>query len=94
MFKKLAKIKYLPNNFEIIEEGDHVVCAISGKKIPLDQLNYWNVDYQRLIFSILKHQLKRKRIIIISICHGSKSIVQDFLKSFFLKFYLAQEIFD
>ena len=32
MFKKLAKIKYLPNNFEIIEEGDHVVCAISVKK--------------------------------------------------------------
>ena len=29
MFKKLAKIKYLPNNFEIIEQGDYVVCAIS-----------------------------------------------------------------
>ena len=33
MFKKLAKLKYLPNNFVIIDEGDHVVCAISGKKI-------------------------------------------------------------
>ena len=32
MFKKLAKIKYLPNNFEIIENGDYVVCSISGKK--------------------------------------------------------------
>ena len=32
MFKKLAKLKYLPNNFEIIEEGDHVICAISKKK--------------------------------------------------------------
>ena len=30
MIKKLAKIKYLPNNFEIIENGDHVVCAVSG----------------------------------------------------------------
>ena len=28
MNKKLAKIKYLPNNFEVIEEGDHVICAI------------------------------------------------------------------
>ena len=32
MFKKLAKIKYLSNNFEIIENGDHVICSISGKK--------------------------------------------------------------
>ena len=32
MFKKLAKIKYLPNNFKIIENGDHVVCAVSKKK--------------------------------------------------------------
>ena len=31
MIKKLAKIKYLPNNFQIIEEGDYVICAISGK---------------------------------------------------------------
>ena len=34
---KLAKLKYLPNNFEIIDEGDHVVCAISGKKIPIEK---------------------------------------------------------
>ena len=32
MFKKLAKIKYLPNNYQILEEGDYVICAISGKK--------------------------------------------------------------
>ena len=50
MFKKLAKIKYLPNNFEIIVEGDHVICAISGKKIALENLNYWNVDLQEPIF--------------------------------------------
>ena len=30
MNKKLAKLKYLPNNFEIIEDGDHVICAISN----------------------------------------------------------------
>ena len=32
MLNKLAKLKYLPNNFEVIEEGDHVLCAISQKK--------------------------------------------------------------
>ena len=51
MFKKLAKIKFLPNNFEIIEDGDHVICAISGKKIPLKDLNYWNVELQEAYLS-------------------------------------------
>ena len=51
MFKKLAKIKFLPNNFEVIEDGDHVICEISNKKISLDQLNYWNVELQEAYFS-------------------------------------------
>ena len=51
MKNKLAKLKYLPNNFSIIEEGDHVICAISGKKILLENLNYWNVELQEAYFS-------------------------------------------
>ena len=46
MKNKLATIKYFPNNFKIIEEGDHVICAVSGKKIYLDKLTYWNVELQ------------------------------------------------
>ena len=34
MINKLAKLKFLPNNFEIIENGDHVICSISKKKNP------------------------------------------------------------
>ena len=60
MFKKLAKIKYLPNNFQIIENGDHVICAISGKKIPLEKLNYWNVEDQEAYYSYKEASLKRK----------------------------------
>ena len=59
MLKKLAKIKYLPNDFEVIEEGDHVVCSISGKKIPLEKLNYWNVEQQEAYFSYVEAALKR-----------------------------------
>ena len=36
MNKKLAKIKYLPNNFQVIEPGDYVICAVSGKPISLE----------------------------------------------------------
>ena len=51
MKNKLAKLKYLPNKFEIIEPGDHVICAVSKKKIPLNELTYWNVDLQEAYFS-------------------------------------------
>tara|TARA_B100000945_G_C19928170_1_gene388271 strand:+ start:212 stop:409 length:198 start_codon:yes stop_codon:yes gene_type:complete len=51
MKNKLAKLKYLPNNFEILELGDHVICAVSGKKINLKNLNYWNIDLQEAYFS-------------------------------------------
>ena len=51
MTKKLAKIKYLPNNFQIIEAGDYVICAVSGKQINIENLNYWNVELQEAYFS-------------------------------------------
>ena len=35
MKNKLAKLEYLPNNFKIIEEGDHVICAVSNLLIVL-----------------------------------------------------------
>ena len=62
MEKKLAKLKYLPNNFEIIEPGDHVICAISGKKIELDELNYWNVDLQEAYYSYVEASVKRENL--------------------------------
>tara|TARA_B100000575_G_C22982860_1_gene567036 strand:- start:549 stop:746 length:198 start_codon:yes stop_codon:yes gene_type:complete len=62
MLKKLAKIKYLPNNFKILENGDHVLCAVSGKKIPLENLNYWNVDTQEAYYSYKEaHQKKEEK---------------------------------
>ena len=60
MFKKLAKIKYLPNNFSI-DEGDYVICAISGKKISLDELNYWNVELQEPYYSYVEASKKEKK---------------------------------
>ena len=62
MKNKLAKIKYLPNNYEIIEPGDHVICAISNKKIMLENLNYWNVDLQEPYYSYVEANEKREKI--------------------------------
>ena len=59
MKNKLAKLKYLPNNFNILETGDHVLCAISGKKIMLENLTYWNVDKQEAYYSYIEAHKKR-----------------------------------
>ena len=63
MKNKLATIKYLPNNFKIIEDGDHVICAISGKKVYLDKLTYWNVELQEAYFSYVEADKKREELI-------------------------------
>ena len=44
MSKKKAKLIFKHNYFEIVEAGDYVLCAISGKKIELKDLNYWKND--------------------------------------------------
>ena len=38
MTKKLAKLKYFPNNFQIIEVGDYVLCAVSKQQININQI--------------------------------------------------------
>ena len=57
-----AKLKYNPNNFEIIEDGDYVECAVSGKNIPIKQLTYWNVDLQEPYFSSKEAQQRYEEL--------------------------------
>ena len=57
-----AKLKYLANTFEIIEKGDYVECAISKKKIPLENLNYWNVELQEPYYSYIEASQKREEL--------------------------------
>ena len=61
MKNKLAKLIYYPNNFKILEDGDHVICAVSQKKIFLENLNYWNVDEQEPYFSYIEASIKREK---------------------------------
>ena len=41
-----ARLRYLDADLEVIEPGDYVVCAVTGRKIPLQALRYWSVDLQ------------------------------------------------
>ena len=62
MNKKLAKVKYLPNNFQVIEQGDYVICAVSGKLISLEKLTYWNVELQEPYYSYVEASKKKEEL--------------------------------
>ena len=41
-----ARIHYLAGTFRVLSDGDHVRCAVTGARIPLDNLRYWSVARQ------------------------------------------------
>lgn len=41
-----ARLHYMANGFRVLAPGDHVLCAVSGERIPLDLLRYWSVERQ------------------------------------------------
>lgn len=44
--KSEARVKYLSGEYQVLSPGDYVLCAVTGKPIPLADLKYWNVDNQ------------------------------------------------
>ncbi len=43
---RMARVRYLPGTFRLLSDGDHVVCAVTGTRIPLHELRYWSVERQ------------------------------------------------
>jgi hypothetical protein len=41
-----AQLQYLDGDFRVVSPGTFVNCAITGERIPLDELKYWSVDLQ------------------------------------------------
>lgn len=41
-----ARVYYGPGAFRMLANGDHVLCAVTGAVIPLDELRYWSVEKQ------------------------------------------------
>jgi hypothetical protein len=44
---RLARLHYMANGFRVLVPGDHVVCAVSGEPIAIDELRYWSVEKQQ-----------------------------------------------
>ena len=62
MNKNKAKLKFGPNAFEVLENGDYVECAVSGKNIPLNKLNYWNVELQEAYYSSVEAKIRYEQV--------------------------------
>lgn len=45
-FGRQATVRYHDGDLEVIRPGDFVLCAVTGRRIPLAKLKYWNVDRQ------------------------------------------------
>jgi len=43
---RAARLHYLPSTFRVLSDGDHVICAVTGARIPLQELRYWSVERQ------------------------------------------------
>lgn len=41
-----ARLYFMANGYRVLAPGDHVICALSGTAIPLDELRYWSVARQ------------------------------------------------
>lgn len=41
-----ARIRYEDADFTVLKAGAYVLCAVTGARIPLAALKYWNVDKQ------------------------------------------------
>jgi hypothetical protein len=57
-----AKVQYLDGDFRVISPGAYVRCAVTGARIPLEDLKYWSVDRQEAYATpeavLERHQLK------------------------------------
>lgn len=48
---RAARLHLMANGFRVLSAGDHVLCAVSGARIPLDGLRYWSVARQEVYAS-------------------------------------------
>ncbi|MPT49148.1 MAG: DUF2093 domain-containing protein [Sphingobium sp.] len=41
-----AKLHYMAYSFRVLSAGDHVLCAVTGRRVPLEDLRYWSIARQ------------------------------------------------
>jgi hypothetical protein len=46
-----ARLHFLPGTYRVLVPGDHVLCAVTHRVIPLSDLRYWSVERQEAYVS-------------------------------------------
>ncbi len=49
---RAARLHYMAGTYRVLSPGDHVVCAVTGARIPLEELRYWSVERQEPYSSV------------------------------------------
>jgi hypothetical protein len=60
-----ARLRYLDADYQVLVPGSYVTCAVTGRRIPLPELRYWNVDRQEAYAdaeSSLKREMSLRRL--------------------------------
>ena len=42
----IAKLHYGDGDFAVLRAGRYVICAVTGQKVPMEQLRYWSAELQ------------------------------------------------
>jgi hypothetical protein len=45
-FGRSARLHYESGSYRVLTAGDHVLCAVTGQRIPLASLRYWSHELQ------------------------------------------------
>ena len=42
----IAKLHYGDGDFAVLRAGRYVICAVTGQRVPMEQLRYWSAELQ------------------------------------------------
>ena len=54
-----ARLRYLDSDYQVVVPGSFVICAVTGRRVPLSELRYWSVDRQEA-YADAEASLKRE----------------------------------
>lgn len=49
----LARVRYNTPDFSVLSPGTHVLCAVTGERIELEELRYWSVERQEAYIDVI-----------------------------------------
>lgn len=57
-----AELRYLDGDYHVVRPGTHVLCAVTGAAIPLDELKYWSVSRQEAYVDVYASLAREREI--------------------------------